>query len=234
MYQEASVEVSFECLKNALYAASREEQEQIISLANLGACCLRRLKPVVAIRYLRRATLVDESSDVQSRARNRLNLCAALNMLGEHNEALEQARPLPCLTSPRRSRALATPIECTGRSGGCSPLQRQPSASRWRLSQCERCNGRPALARATSDGRSHGGCGAREAGLRSRKSARGWVRLDLWSPVPCRCCVPSPITTAARAMSTWGSTPSLCRCDIRRDPTWACNNQHSCRSCEFK
>lgn len=31
-------------------------------------------------------------------------------MLGEHNEALEQARPLPCLTSTRRGRALATPL----------------------------------------------------------------------------------------------------------------------------
>ena len=96
---DTSTEVAFECMQNALFSAPRDEPLLVVSLSNLGVCSLRRAKPNVAIRYLRRAITVDEPLEPQFRARVRLNLCAALNQLGEHNEALAQAESAVTLLS---------------------------------------------------------------------------------------------------------------------------------------
>lgn len=107
--QDTSPEVAFECLQNALYAAPRANPEHVVSLSNLGACCLRRGKPVIAMRYLQRAIACDEIFEREFRARLRLNLCAAHNQLGNHNEALMQARAPNARHGPQQQGCDSTP-----------------------------------------------------------------------------------------------------------------------------
>ena len=81
---DANAEVAFECLQRSLFTAQRDSPEQALALSHLGVHAQTQAKTNQALRYLRRAVGVSETCSLASRVRVRLNLCAALNELGEH------------------------------------------------------------------------------------------------------------------------------------------------------
>ena len=87
-----NAEVAYECLQRALFTAtrSRDSQAMALALSHLGVHAQTQAKTAQALRYLRRAVAVRGGS-LASRVRVRLNLCTALNQLGEHSEALRAA-----------------------------------------------------------------------------------------------------------------------------------------------
>ena len=87
---ESSPDVAFECLQRAMFSAPRNSEELALALSHLGLHHLAVGKSGPALRYLRRA-VASSTGSLGARVRVRLNLCSALNHLGQHPEALRQA-----------------------------------------------------------------------------------------------------------------------------------------------
>ena len=65
---DCSIDVAYECLQRALYAAPRHDCSAAECLSNLGLCCMRRSKWQAAMRYLQRATPLDGMLSLSARA----------------------------------------------------------------------------------------------------------------------------------------------------------------------
>ena len=132
---DANAEVAFECLQRSLFTAQRDSPEQALALSHLGVHAQTQAKTNQALRYLRRAVGVSETCSLASRVRVRLNLCAALNELGEHaRTASGRGRPPRLRTAPQAP---------AWRLPGPRPLLRNQER---RLSSSAACRGRESSA----------------------------------------------------------------------------------------
>lgn len=127
---KAHPDLSLELLQRALLCAPKGDIAVAKTLSNLGVASLQRGKVQQALRYLRQAVSLDGELDLQSRARGQLNLCAALNMVGQHSAALESAeRAVQLLTPspPPEPRAAAARGAAGGGAGAAGAAHARPS-----------------------------------------------------------------------------------------------------------
>mgnify|MGYP002630757848 CR=1 FL=1 len=97
-------------LLRSLAVAPPQGELSVEVLSSLGSCCLQEDNPHDSVRYLRRA--LDTAAGVvrdETHAKVLLNLCAALNLLGKHAEALQQAELAIQLLQPPAQRSVAAP-----------------------------------------------------------------------------------------------------------------------------